>query len=41
MKDKELINLWQKGNDLMKNGQINQNQINKLLKPNCPTKVGF
>ena len=33
MKDKELLNLWQRGNDLMKNGQINHDQIKKLLKP--------
>jgi hypothetical protein len=33
MEDKELLLLWQKGNDLIKNGQLGHNQMDKLLKP--------
>ena len=40
MKEKEILNLWQRNNDLMKNGQINQDQIDKLLKPRI-TRLSF
>lgn len=33
MKDDELLTLWQRGNDMLENGQLRRENIEKLLKP--------
>jgi hypothetical protein len=33
MKEKDLLNIWQKGNELLETGQITHDQMKKLVKP--------